>query len=158
MPAEFSLGFEYNLHQAMWFQLPFQSEDNRMLPMVRDIEQARREISNNFQLLEASDQNTKENIITASLYGHLYRLPGGREKLTWIRAAMKEDYTIIVHTAIFVAKILVANPRSRHNAEVASVIGRLRSIFSALSDRYEYVRRAQTGYSQAGSRRTPFPR
>lgn len=139
MTQELKENFEYDMYRAMLISLfhDFQFEDDRSDRKPISIEQARREICNNFHLLDNSSQITKEAIITETLYSHMYNSSEDRARLSWIRDKRKSDYTVLVGAAIALARILVYNPQSRSNDEFYNKILGFRLYFMDLLNKYK---------------------
>lgn len=157
--TEFDNGFEKKLHRAMQTHLGNGFQGTRRNPENIDIDQVRREIRENYSLLEHSDQATKEKIITATLYHYI-----SNAAMTWIKRERTSQYTEIVDTAVMLAQNLVIRPELRNDESVDSLIENLKLTFIKLYNDYSgtlldrSTALANLNGNTGNQRRTTLPR
>lgn len=139
MTAPFYPGFEHDFHHAMYRYLEssgFQGSHYR----AQTIEKAREEIRANFHLLEDSTPDTREQVISKSLFLHMYANSRSGSKIAWIRKERNLEYTEVVNMAIRSVKNLVYSPESKDNPTMKSQIIELSEKISSLMVEYEYYK------------------
>ena len=137
MVALFSHEFEYGMNDTMRFRLlgdPWPIKPN-------SIEEARAKILANFDLLEASSFETKEEVIRTAIgtlsYSQGYKDP---EIYAWINQtrdmSVREKYKYVVEEGLAIAKELVTHPQSWNDRNVLRRILKMDEVLNWLVTMY----------------------